>query len=45
MIALLSPEADKWQSVHCFVSVLRTVWGKWGANAWLENPIELIGGC
>jgi hypothetical protein len=45
MIALLSSASDTWQSEQVLVSVVRTVCGKCGANAWLEKPIALIGGC
>ena len=45
MIALLSFCWLTWQSVHCFVSVVRTVCGKCGAKAWLEKPAAEIGGC
>jgi hypothetical protein len=45
MIALLSSLALRWQSEQVLVSVVRTVCGKCGANAWLEKPIAEIGGC
>ena len=45
MMALLSLAAETWQSLQVLVSVLRTVWAKCGAKAWLEKPLAEIGGC
>ncbi len=43
--ALLSPAAERWQSVQVLVSRARTVCGTCGLNAWLLKPGAEIGGC
>src|SRR5262245_3773319 len=43
--ALLSFASDRWQSVHCLVSVMRTVCGGFGVKANPEYPAAEIVGC